>query len=214
VNHATLQDRVRHALGRSTRGTVVAAVSGGPDSMAMFHALCVLARDIPGLRVVAAHFDHRLRPGSEHDIDVINNVAERFDVRVFSDGTDIAARARESSVSIESAGRIWRYTFFENVSRKTRAGRIATAHTRDDQVETVMMRILRGADSRGLRGIAAGTDTLLRPLLDVTHTETIDYCETHGVPYIIAPTTAISATVSATTCCPLCAFSIPALTTR
>ncbi|HET6347902.1 MAG TPA: tRNA lysidine(34) synthetase TilS [Candidatus Krumholzibacteria bacterium] len=187
MTHTDLKDVVREALGPSIDGTVVAAVSGGPDSMAMFHALCELSSEQPGLRIVVAYFDHQLRPDSLRDLEVIGPLAQRFGVRLIWDGADIRLRALESAQSIETTARVWRYTFLATIAEAFHARCIATAHTHDDQVETVMMRILRGAQQRGLRGIGARDGATVRPLLGVTHAETLRYCETHGIPYVTDP---------------------------
>jgi len=188
VSYVDLKEVVRRALGPSIESTIVAAVSGGPNSMAMFHALCELARDYAGLRVVAAHFDHELRADSHRDVDVVNAVAEQYGVRVLTFRTNIAARAKESGKSIETTSRIWRYTFLADASNRLGKSWIATGHTRDDQVETVLMRVMRGANARGLRGIAASDSGKVRPLLDVTHAETLAYCAAHGVPFVLDAT--------------------------
>ncbi len=188
VTRSDLKEVVLRALGPSIESTIVAAVSGGPDSMAMFHALCELSRDYAGLRVVAAHFDHQLRSESHRDVDVVSSVADHYGVRVFKFKTDVATRARESGKSIETTARIWRYTFLASVGHQLGSYRLVTAHTRDDQVETVLMRVLRGAHARGLRGIAANDAGKVRPLLDVTHAGTLAYCSANHVPYVLDST--------------------------
>jgi tRNA(Ile)-lysidine synthase len=180
----TLQDPIACAVRSSfPGGTVVAAVSGGPDSMAMFHALCRLG----DVRVIAAHFDHRLRGDSHLDVEPVERVAERFGVRVVRGSGDVAAHARVSRASIEAAARELRYAFLERIAGETGADFIATAHTRSDQVETVMMRILRGADTRGLRGIHPRRGRVVRPLLSVSRADTLAYCEARAVPCIHDP---------------------------
>jgi tRNA(Ile)-lysidine synthase len=191
VIHADLQDPVARALRSSLpTGTVLAAVSGGPDSMAMFHALCELAREREGLRVIAAHFDHRLRADSHRDVEAVEHVAAAFGVRIVRGDGDVAAHADASRQSIETAAREMRYAFLERAADDMHADVIATAHTRSDHIETVMMRILRGADARGLRGISARRGRVVRPLLGVTRAETLEYCETRGVPYVVDPSNA------------------------
>ncbi len=195
MTEASLRNAVLRALDKPfpgvnmpASGAVLAAVSGGPDSMAMFHALCELSLTNAGLLVVVAHFDHQLRPDSHRDSEVIRAVAERYDVRVFTFRDDIARRARESGQSVETAARAWRYSCLSDLTYQFDSMRIATAHTRDDQVETVLMRILRGADATGLRGITAEGGGKLRPLLEVTHAETLAYCDANQVPYVLDPT--------------------------
>jgi len=188
VTHADRIDPIASALRSSIHDeTVVAAVSGGPDSMAMFHALCVLARERNGLRVVAAHFDHQLRPYSSHDVALVRRVADQMEVPVVTGLGNVRAHASQTRQSIEAAGRALRYAFLEDVADRAGADAIVTAHTRDDQVETVLMRILRGAGARGCRGILARRGRIVRPLLPVARADTHAYCRVHGVPFVDDP---------------------------
>ena len=166
---------------------VLAAVSGGVDSTAMLDAMCALATERPGLRIVAAHFDHRLRADSGRDFDVVAAHAQRFGVRAVRGSGDVAAEARRTGESIEAAARRARYEFLLETARRESATWIATAHTRSDQAETVLMRILRGAGTRGLVGIAARRDAIVRPLLGVTRRDTADYCAARGIAWVHDP---------------------------
>jgi tRNA(Ile)-lysidine synthase len=184
VIHVHLDDPVTRALRLCFQGeTVLAAVSGGPDSMAMFHALC----EMGGAPVIAAHFDHQLRPDSRRDAEVVECAAARVGVRVVRGEGNVASHARGTRQSTEAAARELRYAFLERTADETGAHVIATAHTRDDQIETVMMRLLRGANARGLRGIPARRGRIVRPLLGVTHTETRAYCDARSVSYVDDP---------------------------
>jgi tRNA(Ile)-lysidine synthase len=184
-------DPVARALQSAFAGeTVLAAVSGGPDSMAMFHALCTLARARGNLGVIAANFDHRLRKNSHLDRDPVEKVAARFGVRVVCGDGDAAGHARSTRQSIEAAAREMRYAFLERAAREVNADTIATAHTHSDHIETVLMRILRGTGMRGMRGIPVRRGLVARPLLAVTRAETLHYCETHNVPFVTDPSNA------------------------
>jgi tRNA(Ile)-lysidine synthase len=187
VIHAERIDPIARALRSSFHDdTVVAAVSGGPDSMAMLHALCVLARERK-LRVVVAHFDHQLRPHSHDDVALVRRMADQLGVPVVTGLGDVRAYAIKTRQSLEAAGRVLRYAFLEDVADRAGADAIVTAHTRDDQVETVLMRILRGAGARGCRGILARRGRVVRPLLPVARADTHEYCRVHGVPSIDDP---------------------------
>jgi tRNA(Ile)-lysidine synthase len=182
MNHP-VERALRATFGRGQ--TVVAAVSGGPDSMAMLHGLCEFARDPDDVRVIAAHFDHQLRADGHRDREPVEYVAAKYGAQVVFGTGDVAAHARASRQSIEAAARDLRYAFLERTADETGANVIATAHTRDDQIETVLMRIIRGAGSRGLRGIPGRRGRIVRPLLGVKRVETVGYCQTHGVPHVI-----------------------------
>jgi tRNA(Ile)-lysidine synthetase-like protein len=151
--------------------------------MAMLDALCALSRERPALRVVAAHFDHRLRADSARDRDLVAEFAAVRGVPVRLGEGDVRARARLSRRSIEEAARDERYAFLERAANETGADFIATAHTRCDQIETVLMRILRGAGARGLAGIPERRERVVRPLLGVSRPETLAYCRERGIPF-------------------------------
>ncbi len=131
---------------------VLVAVSGGPDSMALLHALVAIAPRL-GVSIAVAHLDHELR-GDE-------SVADAVFVRGAAAALGVPARvesarvARARGESLESAARRIRYAFLERVAAELECARIATGHTADDQAETVLMRLFRGAGPRGLAGIRA-----------------------------------------------------------
>jgi tRNA(Ile)-lysidine synthase len=188
VNNDVCDNSLSCALRETFRrsDTIVAAVSGGGDSMAMLHALCMLAPELE-LTVIAAHFDHQLRSYSHLDADLVFRMAHRWGARVAPGKGDVRAYRLETGTSIEATGRELRYAFLERVADSTQANSIATAHTRDDQVETVLMRILRGSGPRGRRGILAERGRIVRPLLDVTRAELRAYCNINGVPFVDDP---------------------------
>lgn len=149
--------------------TVVVAVSGGADSIALLHALrFLLESDAPQL--VAAHFDHAMRPGSAGDAAWVAGVCLAWGVPLES------ARAEEPPRSAAEA-RTLRYRFLREVARRHRADRIATAHQADDQAETVLFRAIRGTGLRGLAGIPARRGRIVRPILPYRRVEIEEYLE-------------------------------------
>jgi tRNA(Ile)-lysidine synthase len=156
---------------------ILVAVSGGADSVALLLALHRLARNgRPAL--TAAHLHHGLR-GREADADArfVRAVCRRLGVRCVVGRAAVRARARARGESIEMAARAARYAFLERTARRVGATQIATAHTRDDQAETVLLKLARGAGPEGLSGIAPCTAPagrrvgLVRPLLTVSRAE-------------------------------------------
>jgi tRNA(Ile)-lysidine synthase len=174
---------VERAIAQSTLlphdGVVVAAVSGGADSMALVE---VLRAQHP--RVVVAHFDHRLRDGSARDAKLVTSYARRHRLQV---ALGVWRRTSDPG-SIEQAARDARYEFLASVADTYGASCIATAHTQSDQIETVVMRVLRGAGRAGLAGIPERRGSIVRPLLAVTRAQTRDYCESRGVAFVDDPT--------------------------
>ncbi|GIW39708.1 MAG: tRNA(Ile)-lysidine synthase [Candidatus Binatia bacterium] len=160
--------------------SVLAAVSGGPDSLALLVALVELAPML-GLRVGAAHFQHGLRgEESEEDERFVRSVAERLGVPFR------AGRWRErregSRANLEEEARKARYSFLLETARSDGWTRVATGHTLDDQAETVLLRILRGTGIRGLAGIQpVRPDGVVRPLLEVRRQEVDDFLRKRGL---------------------------------
>jgi tRNA(Ile)-lysidine synthase len=162
-------DRVRqfvrqHGLVRAdTR--VLAAVSGGSDSVALAHLLRDLdaAGDLQLVGLV--HFNHQLRPSAGDDERFAAGVAASLGRPIVIDRGDVSARARRERRSIEDAARASRHEFFERARVACQADDVALGHTRDDQAETLLMRLTRGAGFRGLAGMYPRKDRIIRPLL-------------------------------------------------
>ena len=162
--------------------TIVSALSGGADSVALLHALASAGPE-RGVRVVAAHLDHQLRPDSTEDARFCRELCDRLGVALHTGRADVAARAARDGGGIEQAARIERHAFLRAVRKQTEAAAIALAHTRDDQAETVLLRLLRGSGRVGLGAMRARTRRLLRPLLDVSRAEVLAYLEAHGLAW-------------------------------
>ena len=167
--------------------TVVAGLSGGPDSVAMLDALLLLAPS-HGWRVVAAHLDHGLRPSSPDDVSFCRELCRRLGVPLRVGAADVHARAARDGRGIEAAAREERYAFLRGVQAQEEASAIAVAHTRDDQAETLLMRLLRGAGRRGLAGMRERTGDLLRPILSVSRAEVLAHLEARGLTWREDPT--------------------------
>lgn len=174
-----LSDKVRWSL-FAPRDRVLVAVSGGPDSLSLLHVLWT-GREARGLAAVeAAHLNHGLR-GDEAAAEAAWVAAwcAARGIPCHVGRADVAALARERKRSRQEAARTARLAFLEETAARTGAQKIATGHTRDDQVETVLMNVLRGTGLDGLRGIPARRGLYVRPLLDVSRTEIEDYCAAH-----------------------------------
>lgn len=169
---------------------IVIGLSGGPDSVCLFHILCRL-RDDMELRLYAVHINHGLRPGAaDEDQNYAEELCARYQVPFRTFSFDVSRIARESGTSSEDAGRQVRYqSFFETADKiENETGgvvKIAVAQNMNDQAETVLMRILRGTGTEGLCGIeylrAERNRGIIRPLLDVSRTEIETYCRENGL---------------------------------
>jgi tRNA(Ile)-lysidine synthase len=156
---------------------VLVGVSGGPDSVALLHAL-VLLRSEYALRLSVCHVHHGLRPEADRDAAFVEALASRLSCPARVVRVEVA---RGGGRSPEEAARLVRLAALGRVARATGARRIALGHTADDQVETVLMRILQGAGPRGLAGIPARRGQIVRPLLDVSRAEVLAHLAAHGL---------------------------------
>jgi tRNA(Ile)-lysidine synthase len=162
--------------------TVVAALSGGPDSVALLHALQTAAPRL-GFRVVAAHLDHALRASSPADAAFCRNLCERLGVQLHMATADVRGRARRDRAGIEAAAREERYSFLRQVAWRVAASAIALGHNRDDQAETLLLRLLRGSGSAGLGAMRPKRGDLIRPLLGVSRAEVLAHLAAHGLEW-------------------------------
>jgi len=148
------------------------AVSGGPDSMLLLDFMKDFARDF-GLALAVIHFNHHLR-GAESDADeqFVRERAEQLGVGFFRGEADVAAEARQRHRNLEATARDLRYRFFFSLTNESKLDKVATAHTANDQAETVLLRLLRGAGTRGLGGIYPVLDgKVVRPFLNLSRPE-------------------------------------------
>jgi tRNA(Ile)-lysidine synthase len=178
---------VGQAMGRllgDQRGPGVVAVSGGADSVAL---LRTLANSPQSAGLTIAHLNHRLR-GADSDADAAFVAALCPGLPHFLDAIDVSAAADKAGDNLEAIARQIRYDFLVRVARQTGASWVATAHTRDDQAETVLHRLIRGSGLRGLRGIAERRELapgvrLVRPLLTLSREDVIAYLRAIGQPW-------------------------------
>jgi tRNA(Ile)-lysidine synthase len=166
--------------------TVVSALSGGPDSVALLDALLRASRKA-GVNVVAAHLDHALRKDSRADALFCEEFCDRLKVRLRSGRARPAQKARRDG-GLEEAARLARYSFLRRVAREENASAIVLGHTLDDQAETVLMRLVRGSGALGLSAMKPWDGELLRPFLDSRREAVIAHLNAHRLPYRSDPT--------------------------
>ena len=161
--------------------TVLVAVSGGPDSVALLRGLQALRNGEPG-QLVVAHFDHRWRDESAEDAAFVEQLAEQLQL------TCLCGVARGTEPQNEATARDQRYEFLVQSARQVGARYVAVAHTADDQVETILHRIMRGTSIAGLAGIPRVRQLdhgigLMRPLLRCRRTTVVDYLQSLEQPW-------------------------------
>ena len=170
------------------KGVVLACVSGGADSMALLTALLELA-PVCSFSVEVAHFDHKLRGAeSDRDREFVTEHCKRLAIPCHVGSGDTRAYAKAHKLGIEESAREMRYKFFRETTDKTGAHRIATAHNSDDNAETVLLSLARGAGSRGLSGIPPRRGDIIRPLLCVSRGEIEAFLDARVVPFIVDST--------------------------
>jgi len=186
--HTALTARVRETIRRhrmlSGGETVMAAVSGGPDSTALATVLAEVREDLH-LTLHIAHFNHGLRPDAAEDALAVAALSRSLGCAYHEGAEDVRAHAARHGTSIEDAARRLRYAFLASVAHAQHAAAIATGHTRDDQAETVLIRLLRGSGLRGLTGIPPvrphGDVRVIRPLIETPRAEIEEYLHRRGL---------------------------------
>lgn len=163
---------------------VLCAVSGGADSMCLLSWLHDNAQTL-GITVAAAHFNHCLRgEESDRDEEFVKDFCRREGISFACGRGDVAALARDSGRSTEDAARAMRYDFLRSAAKKTGCNKIATAHNAEDNAETMLLNLVRGAGARGLAGIPPVRDEFIRPLLSTTRAEILSYLNDRGICYV------------------------------
>jgi tRNA(Ile)-lysidine synthase len=171
----------------SRQQKLVVAVSGGPDSVCLLHLLAKLQEEL-GIALHVAHLNHQLRGAdSEADAQYVADLARQLALPATIDERDVKAYQARERLSLEEAAREVRYNFLAEVADCIGAERVAVGHTLDDHVETILMHLIRGSGTRGLRGLQpssrwqspGGSLTVIRPLLEISRQETAEYCQQH-----------------------------------
>ncbi len=177
---------VDRALAGRGRGVperpLLVALSGGADSVALLDVLVTLAPR-RGFRVVAAHLDHGLRPQSADDARFCAELCARLGVPIRIGHADVRARLERERRGMEDAARRERYSFLRRIRDEEGARAIVTGHNRDDQAETLLLRLLRGSGRAGLAAMRPRSRGIVRPLLDVSRAEILAYLEERGLSW-------------------------------
>ncbi|MFH1207947.1 MAG: tRNA lysidine(34) synthetase TilS [Candidatus Omnitrophota bacterium] len=182
-----LKEHLRERRFFKTRQKILIACSGGPDSVALFHLLRSLSAEHLW-KLGLAHFNHQLRPmDAQKDERFVKDLARKCKVPFFYGSGSVKREAKRTKTSIEEAARQMRYDFLFRIAQTKKFQIVASAHTRDDQAETVLMRVLQGTGLRGLQGIREkfkkGRVTWVRPLLAFTKKELLEHLSQERIPF-------------------------------
>ncbi|MFC2006132.1 tRNA lysidine(34) synthetase TilS [Chloroflexota bacterium] len=171
----------------SDRHQLLVAVSGGQDSVCLLYILTKLCEEL-NVKLHVAHLNHQLRGAeSEADARYVSQLAHQLGIPAIVEQRDVKDYHSRRHTSLEEAAREVRYTFLAKVAESIGANGVAVGHTTDDHVETILMHLIRGTGTRGLRGLQpsslwqspGGSITIIRPLLRISRQETASYCHNH-----------------------------------
>jgi tRNA(Ile)-lysidine synthase len=168
---------------------LVVAVSGGADSVCLLNILFNLREELK-IKLHIAHLNHQLRGAdSNADAEYVAELAQKLKIPATIEKRDVKGYQKEQRLSLEEAAREVRYRFLAQVAKSIGAERVAAGHTKDDHIETILMHLIRGSGTRGLRGLQPSTLwqsgdeslTIIRPMLEISHQETEGYCRQHKI---------------------------------
>ena len=157
---------------------ILAAVSGGPDSIAMLDVLLKIRNEnLIKFDIIVAHVNHMIRVEATDDEQFVENYCKKNEIKCFVKRIDVPKYANNKKIGHEEAGRILRYEFFDEIMQKEKANKVAIAHNKNDKIETMIMNMLRGTGISGLKGIEAERDNkYIRPIIDIERDEIEEYC--------------------------------------
>ena len=164
---------------------IIVAVSGGPDSMALLNTLIKLKNFVKYNNLVVCHVNHMLRKEADEETEFVKAFCEKNDIKCYVKYCDINKIAKENSFGLEEAGRKERYKFFDEIKEKENINKIAVAHNKKDNAETVLMHALRGAGLNGLVGIKPVREIYIRPLIKCSREEIENYLRDNNIEFRI-----------------------------
>lgn len=156
---------------------IVVGVSGGPDSITLLNILKNIKENkYINFEIVVCHINHMIRQEAISDEEYVKQYCKDNNIECYARRIEVEKMAETQRIGTEEAGRKARYEFFNEILEKTNSNKIATAHTANDNAETVLMNIIRGSGTAGLKGIEPKRDNIIRPLIESTREEIEDYC--------------------------------------
>ena len=162
---------------------IAVATSGGIDSMTLLHFLDSIKNE-SGIEVVAVNVDHMIRKNSQDDSKFVADYCKKNGITCYKFKVDVLKLAENKKLGTEEAARVARYKIFDNVISKGLANKIAIAHHEEDQVETILLNIFRGAGLKGASGIEAKQENYIRPFLNTKKIEILQYAEENNIPHV------------------------------
>jgi len=156
---------------------VVVGVSGGPDSICLLHILLQIQKDLD-FKIYVAHINHGIREEAKSDAEYVRKFCAENHIEFYLKEINVIQVSKNEKISTEEAGRKVRYSFFEDILNKVNGNKIATAHTASDNAETILMNLMRGTGTTGLKGIQPKRNNkYIRPLIECNRKEIEEYCK-------------------------------------
>ena len=161
---------------------IVVGVSGGPDSITLLDLLLKLKnQNIIKFDIVVCHINHMIREEATSDEEYVKEYCNKHNIECFVKRAEVEEIAKQNKMGAEETGRKIRYDFFYEILEKTKSNKIATAHNANDNAETVLMNLIRGCGTSGLKGIEANNKQLIRPLIECSRKEIEEYCKQNNL---------------------------------
>lgn len=159
--------------------SIVIGVSGGPDSICLLHLLNEIKNEL-NFKIYVAHINHMIRKEADEETEYVKDFCKNLGIECYIKRIDVIEIANNLKRGTEETGRKIRHEFFNEILEKTNSNKIATAHNNNDKVETILMNILRGSGSNGLKGIEPIRDNkYIRPLINTSREDIEEYCNTN-----------------------------------
>ncbi len=185
-------DKVRNTISEyqliNKGESVLVALSGGSDSVAMLHILLSLSCEL-NFSLYAAHLNHGLRAEADDDERFVVGLCEKLGIQCFTKKVDVEKYAQENFLSCELAGRKIRYDFFDEIIKENLIDKLATAHNKNDSAESILLHLTRGCGIDGMCGIPAiRNGYIIRPVIDINKAEIEKYCKENNLGFVVDKT--------------------------
>ena len=172
----------KHLISSGDR--IVVGVSGGPDSLCLLTLLNQMSKRYD-FKLFVVHINHSLRDEADFEEEYVKKYCEKLDIEFFSKKIDILKISKEEKRSTEEVAREKRYEFFYEVLNKVDGNKIAVAHNKNDNAETILLNLLRGCGTEGLNGIVEKNGSIIRPLINISRKEIERFCNENGLTPMI-----------------------------
>lgn len=180
------QNIKKHNLIAQEDGVVI-GVSGGPDSMLLLYTLNELKTKL-NFKIYVAHINHGIREEAGYDESLVKSFCEKNNIQFFLLHADVLSEAKKHKLSTEECGRCVRYEFFNKVLEETHSKKIAVAHNLGDNAETILLNLIRGAGLNGISGMKYVTGNIIRPMLDISKEDILEFLKEKNLEYAIDKT--------------------------